>query len=635
MIGEPQGGPLAGAQGDAGPGAAAAPGLVDAVFANAGVGLCVLDPCGRVLRANESWLRMAGLTREAAVGADFWTLFPSSPVPLRELHDRVREGRSIHVPEHPQSVDGRDAWYEALLAPVAVAGGTGILITAWDVTERRRVEQALRHGEARYRTVFENTCEALTTYRVVRDARGGLADLVVEDMNPAAEAMAGRPLSQLVGRSLYELFGRESVVAGFSENADAVARTGRPTVFESFSDNRWFLNSAFRLDAETIAVGSVEITAHKRAEEALRDADRRKNDFLAVLSHELRNPLAPIRNAVHLLEHAAPGGPQAARARDVIRRQTDHLTRLVDELLDVTRISRGKVELRRARLDVRDVMRRTCDDHRATFEQAQVALRLDLPAGPVFIDADATRMSQVLGNLLSNAVKFTHAGGAVDVELDVRGGDAVIRVRDDGVGIRPDQLPRMFVPFAQGEQGLARTRGGLGLGLALVKSLVELHGGFVRAASDGPGTGAEFVVALPLADEPAARGAAPASPRPARPRSVLVIEDNVDAARTLADVLELAGHRVVIASDGRSGIALAREVRPDVVLCDLGLPDVSGYEVARALRADPALRSARLVAVSGYTQEEDRERARRAGFDAHVPKPPPLEELERLLEWGA
>jgi CheY-like chemotaxis protein/two-component sensor histidine kinase len=373
------------------------------------------------------------------------------------------------------------------------------------------------------------------------------------------------------------------------------------------------------------------VTDLRAAEQALRESDRRKTEFLAVLSHELRNPLAPILTGVEILESSAPGSAAAARARAIIRRQTEHLARLVDDLLDVTRVSRGKIELRRVRLDLRDVVRRTLDDHRDQLDGRSIALEVALPPEPVWLDADATRMAQVVGNLLHNAAKFTPAGGAVCVTLSALGGQAELAVRDTGIGIDAQDLPRLFEPFAQGDQGLARSAGGLGLGLALVKGLVELHGGRVRAASDGPGRGAEIAVVLPLAEaEPAALPAAPREAAPAG-RDVLVIEDNEDAASTLADLLELNGHRVRIARDGRTGLALAQERIPDVIFCDIGLPDMDGYEVARALRAVDALRSVRLVALTGYAQPDDRRRAAAAGFDAHLAKPPPAEEIAAAL----
>jgi PAS domain S-box-containing protein len=389
------------------------------------------------------------------------------------------------------------------------------------------------------------------------------------------------------------------------------------------------------------ATVSPDLTALKKAEEALRaanahltEADRRKNEFLGILSHELRNPLAPIRNSIYVLDHLPADSAQATSARGIIQRQTAHLARIVDDLLDVTRISRGKIELDRKRIDLREVVLRRCEDHRLMFEEGQVELRHDFSGSPLWIDADATRISQVLGNLLQNAVKFTPAHGTVTVGVAARDGTAEISVRDTGMGMRPEDVERMFEPFAQAEQGLARTQGGLGLGLALVKGLVELHGGAVRARSDGPGRGSEFCVLLPLAPAPAVRSAAPKVGVPAGGRLVLLIEDNVDTCESLSVALGLIGHQVCTAHDGKTGIATAHELKPDVVLCDIGLPDIDGYEVARMLRWDETLGSTRLIALSGYARPEDKRRAKEAGFDAHISKPPELEELTEMLGKG-
>jgi CheY-like chemotaxis protein len=304
---------------------------------------------------------------------------------------------------------------------------------------------------------------------------------------------------------------------------------------------------------------------------------------------------------------------------------------MVDDLLDVMRLTRGKLELRYSRIDLRDVVRKTMDDHRPLFEQSGIELRVEHALGPAWIDADATRIAQVLGNLLQNSLKFTPSGGTVTVTMIADDGSVRLCVRDTGIGMAPGQVEKMFEPFAQGEQGIARTQGGLGLGLHLVKSMVELHGGSVSARSDGVGRGSEFVVSLPLARVAAVPARSTATGEVASARDILVIEDNPDAAQALADMLALDGHRVCIACNGRSGIALARERLPEVILCDVGLPDIDGYEVARAVRSDPALKRTRLVAVTGYAQPEDRQRAVEAGFDAHLPKPPPLDKLNEVL----
>src|SRR5215470_5291844 len=378
----------------------------------------------------------------------------------------------------------------------------------------------------------------------------------------------------------------------------------------------------------------VDITEQHRAAQALRDSDRRKTEFLAVLSHELRNPLAAIVNAAHLLSLPRATEQQGRRAREVIERQTGQLSRLVDDLLDLTRIERGKVSLRTRRIDLSETVRRTCEDHQQLFEDRGISLHCRTRGG-VWIEADPTRMAQILGNLLQNAARYGQPGGKVVVEAARRSAVAELRVRDDGRGIAPDLLERLFTPFVRSEDELSRAHGGLGLGLSLVKGLVELHGGTVQARSDGPGRGAEFIVTLPAVEPPAAAKVDRSSPEARRPLLVLLVEDNRDGAQMLADVLASEGHQVHLAPDGRTALAVARRLAPDVVLCDIGLPDMDGYALAHALRKEPALAHTRLIALSGYAQREDRARAREAGFEAHLVKPADLDELERVLGLAA
>jgi PAS domain S-box-containing protein len=376
----------------------------------------------------------------------------------------------------------------------------------------------------------------------------------------------------------------------------------------------------------------------REANERLLEADRRKNEFLAVLSHELRNPLAPIRNSVYILERAAPGGEQAVRAREVIDRQAQHMARLIDDLLDVTRVSRGKIVLQRERVDLAAIARGTAEDHRETFARDGVDLEVLDPGKPLWVEGDRTRLAQVVGNLLTNSAKFTPRGGRTVLTVEAIAKQAVVRVRDDGAGMSPETLENVFEPFVQAAQPIERSRGGLGLGLALVKELVQMHGGTVAARSEGEGRGSEFVVSLPLQAAVAAavdaRGGPVLNPRA---RRVLVVEDNLDSAESLREALSLNGHEVAVTYSGPAGLEAARSWRPEVVLCDVGLPGIDGYEVARAIRrdSDVALRRTFLVALSGYALSEDVIRSREAGFDRHVAKPPSIEALESVLEEAA
>jgi signal transduction histidine kinase len=375
-----------------------------------------------------------------------------------------------------------------------------------------------------------------------------------------------------------------------------------------------------------------DLSELRAAQARLLDADRRKNEFLAMLSHELRNPLAPIKNSLYILDRVAPGGDQARRAKGVIERQINQLTHVVDDLLDVTRVARGKMQLQRSRLELNELVRRTLEDHRTLFEGSGLGVELET-APEVFVDADGNRIAQVLGNLLQNAAKFTQRGGRVKVTVstDAAARQAMVRVADTGAGMSADVLARIFEPFMQADSTVDRSKGGLGIGLALVKGVVEQHGGSVDARSEGIGRGTEFTVRLPLDLTQAVERERPAAAGAKVRRRVLIIEDNVDAAHSLKDMLELDGHAVAVAYDGPDGIAKARELLPEYVLCDIGLPGMNGYDVARALRADGALRSVHLVALSGYALPEDLQRAAEAGFELHLAKPPTREKLDGLL----
>ncbi|HET9594992.1 MAG TPA: ATP-binding protein [Anaeromyxobacteraceae bacterium] len=391
--------------------------------------------------------------------------------------------------------------------------------------------------------------------------------------------------------------------------------------------------TVFDVTAVANAARAAEAARSSAKVEALQETSRRKDEFLGMLSHELRNPLAPIRNCVYILGRVDPASDQARRAQEVLQRQVTHLARLVDDLLDVTRIERGRFEVHRGDLDLCQVVRLAAEDHRSVLQQRGIALEVDIPGKTVHVDADAGRIAQVVGNLLHNAAKFTKDGGQVTVSLSRLAGAAEVSVRDTGVGMDADLVQHVFEPFTQARQSLARTGGGLGLGLALVKGVVEMHGGTVHAASDGPGKGSEFVVRLPLARQTVEVGEAgrpPASPDVTSSRSVLVVEDNPDAAASLAEIVKMFGHHVQVAYDGPTALKIAGVSRPEVVLCDVGLPGMSGYEVAQALRARGGP-GPQLIAVTGYARPDDVTRAMDAGFDAHVAKPLDPEKIERLL----
>jgi signal transduction histidine kinase len=360
----------------------------------------------------------------------------------------------------------------------------------------------------------------------------------------------------------------------------------------------------------------------QKALDALREADRRKDEFLAMLAHELRNPLAPIRNAVEILR-ISPDRSVRERARELIGRQVQHMSRLVDDLLEVSRITQRKVVLQRSVVKLATILETAMEVVRPTLEALDHTLVLSAPEEDVWLDVDAVRLSQVVGNLLHNAAKFTQRGGRISLEAALAGDRLEIRVADNGMGIAPEVLPAVFDLFSQGDRSLERSQGGLGIGLSLVKGLVEMHGGAVSAQSEGAGKGSLFTIRLPLAKLLAR---APAQSVPVRsaasaPRRILVVEDNLDSAEAMLLLLRGVGHEVTVVSDGREAVEVARRMQPEVILLDIGLPGMDGYQLARLLRGMPETRAARLIAVSGYGQQKDRKRSQEAGFDVHLVKP--------------
>jgi signal transduction histidine kinase/CheY-like chemotaxis protein len=378
-----------------------------------------------------------------------------------------------------------------------------------------------------------------------------------------------------------------------------------------------------------------DITESKAREQELSAANRRKDEFLAMLAHELRNPLAPIRNAVEIMRTVGSSDDRINKGSDTISRQLQHLVRLVDDLLDVSRVTQGKVLLQREALELTGVISRGIELARPLIDARRHKLEVTLPAiGELIVEGDATRLAQVIGNLLDNAAKYTEDGGSIHLSATRDNESVVIRVRDNGVGISPDLLPRVFDLFIQAERSADRAQGGLGIGLSLVKNLIELHGGTVEARSNGPGNGSEFIVRLPVLQKQSVREATATKhhARRLRPNQrVLVVDDNIDAAETLRMLLEMNGHEVRCAHEGAQAIELAMAFRPDVALLDIGLPRMDGFELARRLRARPEMRDTRLIALTGYGQAEDRSRALAAGFDDHLTKPVDPDALEDLI----
>lgn len=418
---------------------------------------------------------------------------------------------------------------------------------------------------------------------------------------------------------------------------DSDARLSRPERFaacESETDVLVRMLAAERDQAQQELLAALRERDRARAQ--LSDAERRHESFLATLAHELRNPLAPIRSALQLMRMAAGDEATALAARTIIERQLKQLVRFIDDLMDVSRITHGQLELRKERVDLGTVIRLAVDSNHALLESRQQHLRINVPAEPLYVEADTTRLAQVFSNLLNNSAKFSDTHAEITVRAYREGGQAVVTVSDNGIGIERDMLVRVFDLFApaQGARTVS-SHTGLGVGLTLVKRLIELHGGTVHAHSDGPGQGSVFTVRLDLllaSECDAMLTASPARTHTTHPRiRILIADDNYDAAQSLALVLSMDGHEVCTANDGAEALELAEQFRPQVVLLDLGMPKLDGYETARRLRQRPWARSTRLFAVTGWGQEDDRQRTKQAGFHRHLVKPLDPEMLSELL----
>lgn len=506
----------------------------------------------------------------------------------------------------------------------------------WLAVEKLRLDSALRDSEERLRTA--GAAADLGTWRI--DLR---TNLYTHDAN----------LNRLLGLGTVESTQSATEFmmsihvedrARVKAEIERVIREGGQyqvecRVVRADGAVRWLLNQGAVLcdrdgNPEFIAGAAVDITTGKQMEEALREADRRKDEFLAMLAHELRNPLTPIRNAAQILKLVGPSDANQQWAREVIERQTQHLTRLVDDLLDVSRITQGKVTLQYEPIEMSAIIHRAVETNRPLIDARKHKLTVKLPYEPVYVEGDLTRLVQVADNLLNNATKYTDEGGHIKLEVAVEGKEAVIRVRDNGMGLSADLLPHVFGLFTQAARSLDRSQGGLGIGLTLVRQLVEMHGGRVEARSDGFGHGSEFIVRLPSATVKAIAEKTESDPVQVAPHKlrVLVVEDNVDSAEMMAFVLNLSGHETQIAYDGLSALDAARDFSPQVVLCDIGLPGMNGYEVAERLRSQSEFKHTRLIALTGYGQEEDRRRAHDAGFDYHLTKPVEPDVLTALLD---
>lgn len=557
--------------------------------------------------------------------------------------ERVLRGESVeYTVEIPYPGVGRK-WVECRYAPERNDRGEvqGWVAVICDVTDQRRAVEALSSRERELSLIYRNVSDVIFLLAVQAAAEPSRPPRFrFVSVNRAFLAATGLQESDVVGKPVDEVIPEPSFSLVVRKYQQAIAERAtvsweETTPYPSGTKVGTVVVTPL-FDSQGVCtnlVGAVhDVTEIKRAEQALREADRRKDEFLAMLAHELRNPLGPIRNGVSLLRKMGDDRRALSRIQDMIERQSTHMARIVDDLLDVSRITRGKILLQREALDLDELVRATAHDYATQFQQKGVALTVVTQEIPVYVLGDRTRITQSIGNLLHNAQKFTYSGGTTQVTLTDDGQEATITVADSGIGMDAVTLERLFVPFAQADNSLERSTGGLGLGLSLVQGLIKLHGGSVTADSAGIGRGSTLRIRLPLilVDPPAAVRAEQASQKTMQ--KILIIEDNADAAESLQLLLSLSGHAVDVASSGPAALKLLETESPDIIICDIGLPGgMSGYEVAKAVRACERFSRTFMVALTGYGQPDDQRAALAAGFDVHLTKPVDPDKLESLL----
>lgn len=612
------------------------------LFEAAKDGILILDPdTRRITDANPFILKLLDYTREEMVGKELFEIGllkdeEASRASFREL----REKHFIRYEDLPlESKKGQRREVEVVANLYEEAGRPVIQANIRDISERKHAKYALEVSETRYRRLFETAQDAI----LILDALTGK----ITDANPFIEKMLGYKDDELMGKELWQIGFFQDIEA--SQNAfrelkergyirydhlPLKTKNGQQIEVE-------FVSNVYLVDhLQVIQCNIRDISDRARLERlaqeqttALADLNRRKDEFLAMLSHELRNPLAPILNAVHLLRKHGDENPLRQQARAVIERQAGQLAHIVDDLMEVSRVTSGSITLHLERLDIRGICEHSVESARPLIDQHTHELSVSLPREPVWLNADPARLEQVVVNLLNNAAKYTDKGGQIWLSVEQEGDRAVLRVKDTGVGIAREFLPRVFDLFTQADLSLDRSQGGLGIGLTVVQRLVEMHGGTAEATSAGLGNGSEFIVRLPVVLSHAMERE-PFPIQTAAPDArwrVLVVDDNVDGADVTALLLQMLGHETRVAYSSGAALAAADEYLPNVVLLDIGLPEMDGYEVARRLRQHPLHRTAWLVAITGYGQESDRGRSKEAGFDHHLVKPVAPEKLEELL----
>lgn len=632
-------------------------------------GLIVVGSDRRITHWN-AWMVAASRRPAAeAVGRELHSVFPEAPLGAlsRAIDSAIDAGASTLLTNtlHPEllplrTLAGRPLLHDVMILPIGNTPQTGCVIQIADVTEPTRRERFLRDRQnARYHALVEGAPDVIINV----DSAG-----IIQLANPAAERVFGYTASELVGVKAETLFEPASAWAGISASASSPDPPDHPAEvqirlrngslrYSEVSAARWLdgtrafvtailrdVNDRRETDlalreserrARENATALAELNlALKASGKTLNEMDRRKDEFLATLAHELRNPLAPLRNGLQLLKLAADDPELIERTRQMMDQQLAQMVRLIDDLLDVSRITNDQIHLTKELTTLDKIIRQAVETSRPIVDAQQHKLTIELPVGEVLLEADAVRLTQVFSNLLNNAAKYTPRGGTISIEGRQGDQDVIVSITDTGIGIPREMLSRVFDMFVQVDKSLERAQGGLGIGLSLVKRLVELHGGTVEGQSKGPGTGSKFVVRLPTTHRPAGAGRSAnegAAPNESRSQRILIADDNEDAAASLAIILQMRGHETRTAKDGVDALESAAQFQPDVVLLDIGMPKLNGYETARRLRSKPAGERILLVALTGWGQESDRLRSSAAGFDAHLVKPVKVDQIERLL----
>ncbi|MES3000588.1 MAG: PAS domain S-box protein [Pseudomonadota bacterium] len=602
--------------------------LVDAVV---DYGIFMLDTQGHVASWNAGAERIKGYKPDEVIGQHFSKFYTQEARdrdwPAQELRMAERDGRFEDEGWRVRK-DGTTFWANVVITALRDPDGrlAGFGKVTRDLTERRQHEEAMRESEERLRLLVEGVRD----YAIFMLSPQG----VVQSWNPGAEMLKGYKADEIIGSHFSRFYGAEDIKSRVPEiELETALEKGRVEGegWRYRKDGSVFwanvVISPVR-DAHGVLRGFAKVTrdmTERRRLEQLENSSRRMNEFLAMLAHELRNPLAPIRNAVTVLQLEPSPSPIVRSSRDMIDRQLTHMTRLVDDLLDVGRLTSGKVRLKKERTLYNQVVARAAEGVRPLMDARHHQFTAHVPSGDVHVMADPTRLTQVLQNLLTNAAKYTPASGSIELAVWVENGVAYTSVSDNGAGLSPTAMEQIFELFNQGDSQSQMRESGLGIGLTLAKSLVEMHGGTLSVKSAGPGQGSTFTLAIPGAtieseDQPKDAGNAP---------RVLIVDDNRDAADSLAEILRLMGCSVKTAYDGKSGVALAKDYRPQAALVDLGMPDMTGFEVLAALRADsPTLL---VAAVTGYGNEEDKLRTATSGFDMHFVKPVDFSTLQTFV----